>query len=276
MPALTISAVNTGTDALTITAHGLNTGDGACNALNIGGGALPSPLVAATSYWVIRVDANTIKLATSQANALAGTAIDITTTGSGTNQILIGLPFLRNTTYAAGAQVKSVDLNALQDNVTLYKKPPTTHAFSPQLLAQITGTFTGVTAAGAAQTPYHQSAAAVDGCFAVPCEVGDMIVGFTYAAFGNGVANATANLYLSDGTMPAPATSIGAKVDTARGAAWGDNVLGSFTPTLIAAGQFLFLGLVVSAAKLPRWAVSALLLPALSCQRPAGALWTVT
>ena len=39
------------------------------------GGALPATWTAATNYWIIRVDANTIKLASSQANALAGTAI---------------------------------------------------------------------------------------------------------------------------------------------------------------------------------------------------------
>ncbi len=45
-------------------------------------GTLPAPLLTATDYYVIVVDANTIKLATSQANALAGTAINITNTGS--------------------------------------------------------------------------------------------------------------------------------------------------------------------------------------------------
>ena len=35
-----------------------------------------------TNYWIIVVDANTLKLATSFANALAGTALDITSAGS--------------------------------------------------------------------------------------------------------------------------------------------------------------------------------------------------
>lgn len=46
-------------------------------------GALPSPLVSGTNYYIIRVDATTIKLATTYDNALAGIAIDITSQGSG-------------------------------------------------------------------------------------------------------------------------------------------------------------------------------------------------
>jgi len=57
-------------------------------------GALPTPLVAATTYYVIRVGAastnpGTIKLATSYANAIAGTAINLGTNGTPTNSILV-------------------------------------------------------------------------------------------------------------------------------------------------------------------------------------------
>ena len=45
-------------------------------------GTLPAPLLTATDYFVIVVDTNTIKLATSLSNALAGSAIDITNQGS--------------------------------------------------------------------------------------------------------------------------------------------------------------------------------------------------
>lgn len=45
-------------------------------------GTLPSPLALATDYFLIVVDDNTVKFATSLANALAGTAIDITDVGS--------------------------------------------------------------------------------------------------------------------------------------------------------------------------------------------------
>lgn len=50
-------------------------------------GTLPTGIALATDYYVIRVSATTIKLATSLANAIAGTAIDITAAGSGTHTL---------------------------------------------------------------------------------------------------------------------------------------------------------------------------------------------
>jgi len=50
---------------------------------------LPNPLAPATTYYVILVDTTHIKLATSLANALSGTAINITTTGAGIQTITI-------------------------------------------------------------------------------------------------------------------------------------------------------------------------------------------
>ena len=51
-------------------------------------GALPNPLAAATIYFVIYVDATNIKLATTLANAIAGTAIDLTNAGAGTHTLV--------------------------------------------------------------------------------------------------------------------------------------------------------------------------------------------
>ena len=51
-------------------------------------GTLPTGLATSTNYWVIYVDANNIKLASSLANAQAGTAVDITAaSGGGTHTI---------------------------------------------------------------------------------------------------------------------------------------------------------------------------------------------
>ena len=79
------TSVANATDTITLTAHGLLTGDGPCQITTTG--AVPAGLAVLTDYWVIRTGANTFKLATSLANALAGTAIDLTTDGSGTNTI---------------------------------------------------------------------------------------------------------------------------------------------------------------------------------------------
>ncbi len=70
------------TDIITQTAHGYQTG--LVLQVSNSGGALPTGLSAVTNYYVIRIDANTYYLATSYANAVAGTRIDITGAGTGT------------------------------------------------------------------------------------------------------------------------------------------------------------------------------------------------
>ena len=79
---LTVSTTNvdTTTDVITYTAHGLTTGDSILYAN--GGGASITGLVTATTYFAIVVTANTFKVASSSANATAGTAIDLTGTGN--------------------------------------------------------------------------------------------------------------------------------------------------------------------------------------------------
>ena len=66
MPALTITAADHTTGQLTITAHGLTTGDGAAG-LIAAGGALPAggALVEGSDYWIIRQDADRVRLASS-------------------------------------------------------------------------------------------------------------------------------------------------------------------------------------------------------------------
>jgi hypothetical protein len=77
---LTSVSATASTDVLAKTAHGLVTGDPIVISA-IGGGA--AGLSTATRYWVIKVDADSFKLATTYANAIAGTAIDVTTDSSG-------------------------------------------------------------------------------------------------------------------------------------------------------------------------------------------------
>jgi len=73
--------VNVGANTVTEAAHGLNSGDGPLYLTTTG--VLPGGLSANTNYYAIRVDANTIKFATTRANAIAGTAIDITSAAGG-------------------------------------------------------------------------------------------------------------------------------------------------------------------------------------------------
>lgn len=72
--AVASSAVDSATETITSTAHGLVTGDAVVATSAVNG------LSTNTLYYVIKVDANNFKLASSHANALAGTAFDLTGT----------------------------------------------------------------------------------------------------------------------------------------------------------------------------------------------------
>lgn len=67
---------------------------------------LPGGLATATNYYVIKVTDSTCKLATSYANAIAGTAIDITSAGTGTHTMSRLLP-----RYTNGAGVQAIIFN---------------------------------------------------------------------------------------------------------------------------------------------------------------------
>jgi hypothetical protein len=83
--------VNTTTDAVAETAHGMLTGAGPFRLSNAGG-ALPTAtpaLAVDTNYWIIAVDADHYKFASSKANAIALTPVDITAAaGGGTHTLL--------------------------------------------------------------------------------------------------------------------------------------------------------------------------------------------
>lgn len=90
-PGFTVTVTQQGTEnafsiddnTLTVEAHGYFVG---LKVAATTSGTLPTGL-SATDYYVIVVDADTIKLATSAANALAGTAVNITGNGVGTHTL---------------------------------------------------------------------------------------------------------------------------------------------------------------------------------------------
>lgn len=89
----TIKVALTLADALAGTAIDITTNGTPTNTVT-STGALPSPLVAGTTYYCIRIGSSTtnpgtIKLATSYANAIAGTAIDLTTNGAPIDNITV-------------------------------------------------------------------------------------------------------------------------------------------------------------------------------------------
>lgn len=78
--------VNTTAETISITAHALSTGNAVV--YNNGGGSSVGGLTSGNTYYVIRVDADIIKLALTLADAQAGTNINFTTAGSGSNHSL--------------------------------------------------------------------------------------------------------------------------------------------------------------------------------------------
>lgn len=110
--AATFTADNT-TEELTVTGHGLVTGDGIGRLTN-SGGALPAGLATATDYWIIKVDADKFKLATSRANAFAGTAVTLTDDGTGTHTITMSL--VRRLTVWSPACRRTAGVMLMPDN----------------------------------------------------------------------------------------------------------------------------------------------------------------
>jgi major membrane immunogen (membrane-anchored lipoprotein) len=110
--------VSTSNNTITISSHGLSTHDRA--KYDVNGNTAIGGLSDGTTYFVIKVDANTIKLATNFTNCQAGTAISLTSvTGSTTqkfnftthtdNPVLCTRDYLSNNTY--GLQTTDDEIN---------------------------------------------------------------------------------------------------------------------------------------------------------------------
>lgn len=89
------TAVDVDTEVITVAAHGYTTG---LKVQISNPGTLPTGISPTTDYFVINLTTNTLQLASSLANALAGTPINISAQGSGTNTVEV--------TALAGANVK--------------------------------------------------------------------------------------------------------------------------------------------------------------------------
>lgn len=85
-PTFVAAGVNTTTGVITSTAHALVQGQ--LVTLTNSGGALPTGFATVTTYYVIYISANTFSLASSAANALAGTPIIPSTQGTGTQTVV--------------------------------------------------------------------------------------------------------------------------------------------------------------------------------------------
>jgi len=110
--------VSTSNNTITLSSHGLSTFDRATYDIN--GNTAIGGLSNGTTYYVIKVDANTIKLATNYTNCVAGTPISLTSVSGSTTQkfnfttfsdnpVLATRDYLKDTIY--GMQVEDVEIN---------------------------------------------------------------------------------------------------------------------------------------------------------------------
>ena len=101
------SAVDTSAETITIASHTLLTGNPVTYQE---GSSAVAGLTDNTVYYVIKVDDNTVKLATTRANAIAGTAINLTSQGGGTHTLevpTVTLPGNWKTSTKDGASVNT-------------------------------------------------------------------------------------------------------------------------------------------------------------------------
>lgn len=108
----TVAAVNTTTETLTLSGSAdvlANTTARGLEVLVSSTGTLPAPLVAGARYFVIPVDSTNIKLATTADNARLGTAIDITSAGTGTISLNAGWADVKDWNVMGGTTKQVID-----------------------------------------------------------------------------------------------------------------------------------------------------------------------
>lgn len=122
-------------------------------------GTLPGGLATATDYYVIKVSDTTFKLATSYANAIAGTAIDITSAGTGTQTCTWLLPrytngagvnaiFFNSNATALGAATPNLSLGYTNSAQTTSRATPTVLPIGKSAASNSHVLYTGATGTG--------------------------------------------------------------------------------------------------------------------------------
>jgi hypothetical protein len=120
---------------------------------------LPAGLAAATDYYLIRLSDTTFKLATTNTLALAGTAIDITSTGTGTHTVNWVLPrytngagvqaiFFNSNATALGAGTPNLSLGYTNSLQTTSRATPTTLPIGKTAASNSHILYTGATGTG--------------------------------------------------------------------------------------------------------------------------------
>lgn len=120
---------------------------------------LPAGLALATDYYVIKLDDDTFSLATTYANAVAGTEIDITSAGTGTHTVNWLLPrytngaglnaiFFNPAATAMGAGTPNLSLNYTNSSQVATRATPTVLPVGKTAATNSHILYTGATGAG--------------------------------------------------------------------------------------------------------------------------------
>jgi hypothetical protein len=115
---ITAANVNITTEEITVPNHKYSTGFKVLLT-----GTLPSPLAISTVYFVISINANTIKLATTLDNALSGTAINLTTTGGNATIVQWEDPDQTTRTLHGGGLMGSLQQDEFKSHTHTYRDP---------------------------------------------------------------------------------------------------------------------------------------------------------
>jgi hypothetical protein len=126
-----------GTDIITCSSHGYVDGESVEVSSDT---TLPSGLSASTEYYIIYVDANTFKLATRYAYAMAGTAIDILDAGTGTHSVYAkgggaGWYLREDFSRCTDKTFATTDVNVSSNEITI-----TAHGFAQDQIVRFTTT----------------------------------------------------------------------------------------------------------------------------------------
>jgi hypothetical protein len=125
----TTGGVIPATDVFTKLAHGLTTGQAV--QYSRGAGTQIEGLIEGTFYFVIRVNANNFKLATTLADATAGTAINIVQVGAGTSHSVTPVTTYKSnltfTTKYTGAEIYASTFTTQWGDANLFDANPNTN-----------------------------------------------------------------------------------------------------------------------------------------------------
>lgn len=259
MPVLSFTADAT-TDQLTATAHGLLTGDGP---MLVMAAAFPGGLAIDVPYWAIRVDADHIKLATSNSNAVAGTEINITSNGTGPMTLRVGLPDIEDLTYVGGSQISSKNLMNMQRIIVAAYRLLTGQvqsiwdgivlAANQHVTVSGTGRFKHgadqlIVPASAANAPTGSGAVLAVGSFLWTCAANDKVAFPIVLAPGKRITSVdvwyqrgsgTLNFDLKRATLSTGAVTLIANASVSTGTTLTSVTLGSLNHTVLGTDQYI-------------------------------------